>query len=180
LLNFETGMSAGDDNNAVTRRSGRRGPQALAQDATGLLKQHLNGRGFAQVELVTRWAEIAGATLSDHCFPLRLSQSKADGAMLTLIADDRAALELQHQTPKLISKINTYFGTTVVGKIKVVAGEIPRPPAVRAAKRPLSAEEESMLQARVQAVEDPELRDALARLGRHALSESRKPLVYKR
>jgi hypothetical protein len=179
-LDFETGMSASDNSNTMIKRSGRRGPRALAHDATGLLRHHLSARGFQQAELVTRWAEIAGGTLAEHCFPSRLSQAKADGAMLTLVADDRAALELQHQTPKLIDKINTYFGTAVVSKIKVVAGDIPRALSRRAAKRPLSADEEAALKTCVQAVEDPELRDALARLGRHALSESRKPLVYKR
>jgi hypothetical protein len=173
-------MSASGDNSESTRRSGRRGPQQLAQDATGLLKHHLSARGFQQVEIVTRWAEIAGAKLAEHCFPYRLSGGGANGATLTLVADDRAALELQHQAPKLIDKINTYFGKAAVSRIKVVTGDIPRPASNRAAKRPLSAEEEAVLVDRLKAVEDPELRAALSRLGRHALSESRKPLVYKR
>ncbi|MFN0023520.1 MAG: DciA family protein, partial [Parvularculaceae bacterium] len=107
---FETGMSANSDNGETNKRSGRRGPKQLVHDATGLLKHHLSARGFAQVEIVTRWAEIAGAKLAEHCFPFRLSQGGATGATLTLVADDRAALELQHQAPKLIDKINTYFG----------------------------------------------------------------------
>lgn len=172
-------MSA-DDSNKENQRSGRRGPRPFAQDAGTLLKHHLNARGFAQIELVTRWAEIAGKTLSEHCFPYRLSAGGASGSTLTLVADDRAALELQHQTPKLIDKINTYFGATRVSKIKVVAGDIPKPPSVSAAKRPLSAAEEAELKNRVAQVEDADLRAALARLGRHALAESRKPLVYKR
>ncbi len=173
-------MSANGDNNEANKRSGRRGPQQLARDATGLLKHHLSARGFQQVEIVTRWGEIAGAKLAEHCFPYRLSQGGASGATLTLIADDRAALELQHQAPKLIDKINTYFGKAAVSKIKVVAGDIPKPRSNHAAKRPLSAEEEATLAERLAAVKDAELRAALARLGRHALSESRKPLVYKR
>ena len=173
-------MSANGDNNEANKRSGRRGPQQLARDATGLLKHHLSARGFQQVEIVTRWGEIAGAKLAEHCFPYRLSQGGASGATLTLIADYRAALELQHQAPKLIDKINTYFGKAAVSKIKVVAGDIPKPRSNHAAKRPLSAEEEATLAERLAAVKDAELRAALARLGRHALSESRKPLVYKR
>ena len=169
-----------DDARNDTQRSGRRGPRAFAQDAASLLKHHLNARGFAQIELVTRWAEIAGQRLSEHCFPYRLSAGGASGATLTLIADDRAALELQHQAPKLIDKINTYFGAARVSKIKVVAGDLPKPPSPRAAKRPLSAAEEAELKSRVAQVEDADLRAALARLGRHALAESRKPVVYKR
>lgn len=180
MVNFETDMSAGDDSGEATKRSGRRGPQQLSRDAASLLKHHLSARGFQQVEIVTRWTEIAGAKLAEHCFPYRLSQGGATGSTLTLIADDRAALELQHQAPKLIDKINSYFGRPAVSKIKVVAGDIPGRPANRAAKRPLSTAEEEALAERLGTVEDPELRAALARLGRHALSESRKPLVYKR
>ena len=158
----------------------KKGPRPFAQEAGALLSHHLGARGFAQIELVTRWSEIAGRELSEHCFPYRLSAGGASGATLTLVADDRAALELQHQAPKIIDKINGYFGRAVVSKIKVVAGDIPRPHAGRARARPLTAAEEADLERRVRDVEDPGLRDALARLGRHALAESRKPPVYKR
>jgi len=154
----------------------RRGPQALALDAVGLLRHHLAARGFARVELVTRWTEIAGARLAEHCYPYRLSA----GATLTLMADDRAALELQHQAPKLIDKINAYFGSAVVSKIKVLAGDIPRASPLRTTRRALSAEEEAQLAADAEAIEDRDLRAALTRLGRHALAESRKAAIYKR
>ena len=154
----------------------RRGPQALAHDAIGLLRHHLAARGFARVELVTRWTEIAGTRLAEHCYPYRLSA----GATLTLMADDRAALELQHQAPKLIGKINAYFGSAVVSKIKVLAGDIPRPTPLRTTRRPLSADEEAQLATDTGAIEDPDLRAALTRLGRHALAESRKAANYKR
>jgi len=162
-------------------RSTRRGPRQVAQGAGALLRQHLNARGFGQIELVTRWSEIAGAGLAEHCFPYRLSAGGASGAILTLIADDRAALELQHQTPKVIDKINAYFGRAAVGKIKVVAGEISHPPKTRPRARVLSAGEEAELQRHLGGVEDPSLREALLRLGRSALAESgRKPAVLKR
>lgn len=158
----------------------KRGPRPFAQEATSLLNHHLSARGFAQIELVTRWSEIAGRGLSEHCFPYRLSAGGASAPMLTLVADDRAALELQHQAPKLIDKINAYFGRAVVSKIKVVAGDIPKAHSARPRPRALTAAEEADLDRRVREVEDPNLRDALARLGRHALAESRKPPVYKR
>jgi hypothetical protein len=152
----------------------------MADDAIALLRHHLTQRGFEKVGLVTRWSEIAGHSLAEHCFPYRLSAGGASGSTLTLIADDRAALELQHQAPKLIDKINSYFGTAVVGKIKVVAGDIPS--AARPARqlRALTLEEENDLARRVSQVEDPALRAALTRLGRNALAESRKAAIHKR
>jgi hypothetical protein len=158
----------------------RRGPLPLAADALSLVRQQLAARGFSRIELVTRWAEIAGRGLAEHCFPYRLLAGGASGSTLTLVADDRAALELQHQTPKVIERINSYFGSAVVSKIKVVAGTVPTPPARQAPKRPLSAQEERELAARADAIEDPTLRAALTRLGRHALAESRRPATLKR
>ena len=165
--------------NKPTMQIRKRGPEPMARHALGLLKGHLAKRGFAQVELVTRWPEIAGADLSVHCVPHKFSVTASGAAVLSLLADDRAALELQHQTPKLIEKINRYFGYAVVSRIKVVAGEIPKP-RVRPALRRLTAGEESELSAWTSQVEDPELREALTRLGRNALAESRKTAILKR
>ena len=67
----------------------------------------------------------------------------------------------------------------VVAKIKVVAGELPKR-ALRPAPRPLTAAEEAELAQWVAGIEDAGLREALARLGRKALGESRKTAIFKR
>ena len=156
----------------------KRGPEPVSRNALPLLRTHLAKRGFSQIEIVTRWSEIAGSALAGHCVPHKFSTAAA-GATLTLLADDRAALELQHQTPKLIDRINRYFGAPIVSKIKVVAGELPKPP-VRRLPRPLTAAEEAQLSVMISQVEDPDLRDALMRLGRNAMGESRKSAILKR
>lgn len=158
----------------------RRGPLPLAADALGVVGQQLASRGFGRIEIVTRWTEIAGRGLAEHCFPYRLSAGGASGATLTLVADDRAALELQHQAPKVIDKINAYFGSAVVSKIKVVAGEVPRVVSQRSARRALSSQEERKIADRAGDIQDPALRAALTRLGRHALAETRRPAILKR
>ena len=158
----------------VGPRIQRRGPQAFAQDANALLKHHLAARGFADADLVTRWAAIAGVSLAQRCLPQRLSGKGEEGATLTLLADDRAALELQHQTPQLIDKINTYYGRVVVKKIKVIVGDIPQavtpPPPARA----LTTAEEAALADATDAIADPALKAALTRLGRQTLAHKRK------
>lgn len=162
-------------NGVVVRK---RGPQPLGREALPLLKGHLAKRGFAQVEIVTRWSEIAGTALAANCVPLKLSSS-ASGSTLSLLANDRAAIELQHQAPKLIDKINRYFGSVIVSKIKVVAGDLPRPPQKPQTRR-LTADEEAALAKMIAGVEDPALREALTRLGRNAMGESRKSAILKR
>ena len=157
----------------------RRGPQAFAGDAGALLKHHLISHGFGDAaDLVTRWGAIVGVQLAQRCQPQRLSAAKGeDGGQLTLLADDRAAFELQHQTPQLISKINTYFGRAVVKKIKVIVGDIPQAFVPPPPPRPLTSAEQAALTESTDAVEDPELKDALRRLGRQALAAKRKPRI---
>jgi hypothetical protein len=150
--------------------------QPFGRQAAAVINRHLAARGFAQIELVTQWGAIVGGGLAEHCFPSRLSA----GAMLTLTADDRAALELQHQAPKVIDRINAYFGRTIVNKIKVVAGEIPRQDRLRPATSSSGVPGDGVLQGALDRVQDGALRQALARLGRHALAESRKRPALKR
>lgn len=157
----------------------RRGPQPIARDAFALLRGQLSKRGFAEMAIVTHWKEIAGSGLAAHCIPQKMSSAANGGSTLTLLADDRASLELQHQAPKLIEKINSYFGRTIVAKIKVVAGDLPRLPSRRAI-RPLTAAENAELSELTSRIEDAELREALTRLGRNVLGESRKTAVFKR
>jgi hypothetical protein len=177
---IEDAMSEHESRRAVARPFQRRGPLPVAQNATAILQHHLKARGFAQVEMVTRWGEIVGSNLANHCFPYKLSTGSSGGATLTLLADDRAALELQHQSPKLIDKINSYFGSCVISRIKVVAGDLPNPLPQTPVLRRLSAPEEAEVQQWTAGVEDPALRDALTRLGRNAMAESRKTAILKR
>ena len=127
-----------------------------------------------EIDLVTRWAAIVGTSLAQRCLPQRLSGKAEEGATLTLLADDRAALELQHQTPQLIGKINTYFGRAVVKKIKVIVGDLPQPIVPPPPARPLTAAEEAALAETTEAIGDPELKAAFVRLGRQALAQKRK------
>jgi hypothetical protein len=152
----------------------RRGPIAFSRDAQSLLQKHLAARGFEDAHLVTHWPIIVGASLAAHCLPHKLTTKGDDGATLTLIADDRAALELQHQSLKLVDKINTYFGRTVVKKTRIIAGEIPQAARPAPPPRPLSAEQEDALAHETARIEDAELRAAFERLGRETIGRGRR------
>jgi hypothetical protein len=82
-------------------------------------------------------------------------------------------MELQHLEPQLIEKINGYLGYGAIARVRLIQGPIQqaqRPAARPLPPRPLSDEEEGALAKRLAGVGDPELRAALAALGRAVMA----------
>ena len=156
------------------RRGGS--PRAIAQMVPKLTQKALGKRGLAEANLVTDWSTIVGAERAKTCQPEKLSfpRGQRHQGTLYLRATSGAAIEVQHDAPALIERINGYFGYAAVTDIRLVQaplklGAAPAPPRP---KREPSAAERASLDAHLQSVEDPELRVTLNRLGMAVLSES--------
>lgn len=133
----------------------------------------LKKRGFVQGAIVGRWVEIVGEALAAVSMPERLVFPNAEGAGATLHIKVAGplALELQHLAPIVIERINSHFGYAAVAEIRLHQGAVSglKPPA-RTETRPLDAEEEARLAGLVRPVQDPDLKAALAELGRKVLA----------
>jgi hypothetical protein len=155
------------------RRPGLRPFGALI---TGPTRKAFKGRGLAQADIAVRWPEIVGEQLARSTLPERLSHAagRSGGATLTIRVASAFAPHVQHLTPLIIEKINTFYGHAAVGRIALVQRPLP-PRKVLAVReeRPLSAGEEAELAARLEHVGDQGLREALTALGRHLIA--RKP-----
>jgi hypothetical protein len=127
-------------------------------------------QGFAARELVTRWAEIAGPEVAMHSQPLKMQWPRPvegqpqEPATLVLRVEGPMALEIQHSSDVILARVNRFFGWSAVGRLALrqapLSGRklaaIPRPPDPKAVAKVA----ETLL-----AVEDEQLRAALARLG---------------
>src|SRR6266404_1296918 len=87
--------------------------------------------------------------------------------VLKLRAAATAALELQHRAPLLIERINVFFGRLVVARVVLVQGSLPldSPPS-GAGLCLLAVGGTDFVHNRLSGIADPQLREALARLGR--------------
>jgi hypothetical protein len=127
-------------------------------------------QGFAARELVTRWSEIAGPEIARHSEPLKMQWPRPvegqpqEPATLVLRVEGPMALEIQHASDALLQRVNRFFGWSAVGRLALRQAPLSRrdrpsrPPAPDAKAVEKVAETLS-------AVEDEELRAALARLG---------------
>ena len=139
--------------------------------------------GFAYAEILSRWREIAGDEIAAFSAPerIRWPRTGADGTVpdrrklggtLVIRVTDGRAVELQHQTARIVDRVNTYYGYEAITGLKLVQGPLPRQD--RPVSRPvdLDAEQEADLELSLARIDDEDLRRALARLGRGALAKS--------
>jgi len=126
-------------------------------------------QGFAARELVTRWAEIAGADIARHSEPLKMQWPRPvegqpqEPATLVLRVEGPAALEIQHKSDVILERVNRFFGWSAVGRLALRQAPLTR--RDRPAQQPLDAKAVENVAKTLSAVEDEELRAALARLG---------------
>ncbi len=127
-------------------------------------------QGFAARELVTRWADIAGSDIAKHCEPLKMQWPRPvegqaqEPATLVLRVEGPMALEIQHASDVILARVNRFFGWSAVGRLALRQAPLarrnrPAPPP------PPDPKSVAAVAETLSAVEDEQLRDALARLG---------------
>ena len=127
-------------------------------------------QGFAARELVTRWAEIAGADVAAYSEPLKMQWPRPvegqqqEPATLVLKVEGPMALEIQHKSNLILERVNRFFGWSAVGRLALRQAPLsrkdrPKPPD------PPDPKAVAQVAESLSAVEDEQLRAALARLG---------------
>src|SRR3954466_8124761 len=127
-------------------------------------------QGFAARELVTRWAEIAGAEIAAHSEPLKIQWPRPvegeaqEPATLVLRVDGPMALEIQHSSDVILQRVNRFFGWTAAGRLPPRQAPLARRnrPAPLPPPDPKSV---AKVAESLSAIEDDDLCAALARLG---------------
>ena len=147
----------------------RAGLRALAVSLPRVTQRAFGKRGFAEGGLATDWSGIVGSELAARCRPGKLTFPRAaerrEGT-LTLRVEAPFATEVQHIAPQIMERINGHFGYRMVARLLLKQVAYSPRPATPPAKPEPAPEITPELAARLESVEDPELRAALGRLGR--------------
>jgi hypothetical protein len=144
------------------RRPGFRAAGTAASRIVGsVVAQH--GGGILS-RLKSEWAAIVGPELADSAWP----EALARGGVLKLRVASHKALEIQHRAPLIVERINLFFGRDAVTRLALVQAPLPLPPRHRRDPgiRKLAPGETAALDRQLTEIDDPELRQALDRLGR--------------
>ncbi len=115
--------------------------------------------------LLAAWRQAAGQTLARKSMPVALEQG---GALVVAVSGAAWRQELSLAGPQLCARLQA--AGFVVERLKLVNAPTPPPPPPLPAPLPeLEPGEEAEIMACLEAVKDPELRAALASLGRASL-----------
>jgi hypothetical protein len=127
-------------------------------------------QGFAARELVTRWGEIAGPEVAAHSEPLKIQWPRPvegqpqEPATLVLRVEGPMALEIQHASDVILQRVNRFFGWSAVGRLALRQAPLSRRKGPAASRAP-DAQSVAKVAETLDAIEDEELRAAVARLG---------------
>ncbi|EFI50671.1 DciA family protein [Afipia sp. 1NLS2] len=136
----------------------------------GIFNDAFKRQGFASRELVTRWSEIVGRDIAAYAEPLKIQwQRPIEGqpeipATLILRVEGPRALEIQHSSTVILERVNRFFGWNAVGKIALRQAPLVHREK-RKTKKPPSEAAVAEEARDLEAVDDDNLRTAIARLG---------------
>jgi hypothetical protein len=133
------------------------GPLPVAMMINRLTRPAFRKRSPAGAMLMADWPAIVGPALAAVTQPLRTT-----AGTLTLACSGPVAMELQHLAPELISRINAHLGRVAVERLRFVQQALAGPAPAAPPARPVTLPAE--LEARLAALPEGELRDALAKL----------------
>jgi len=168
---------------AAERRHGR-GFHSPSVTARRRLGEVAAGHGFAEPQVLLRWAEVVGAHLAGLCEPVKVTYPRGQGlgAALVVRAPGARAPEVEHLGPRIVERVNQFYGYRAITRIKVVQTTGPAPnfgSGLAEGQSPFlgtDAPNEPTPEAAAEAAElaravrDEGLRAALTRMGAHVLS----------
>lgn len=128
--------------------------------------------GFAYGEVLARWQEIIGPELARHCRPNRIKWPRGGsddarklGGTLYILAEPGLALELQYSAPRIIERLNQFYGYAAIAQVNITQAPVSRDKLLNFKRKTPSAENRAEVAERLSGVADETLRAALQRLG---------------
>lgn len=143
------------------------------------IKRATERRGFAEVRLLTHWAEIVGQNVANFARPVKVSYAREGfGATLTVLTDGARAPELQMMLPELQEKVNACYGYSAISRIRITqttdhgfAEDMPAFVHAPQSPKQMSAAHAAELSDALAPVQDEDLRLALENLGKNVLNK---------
>jgi len=132
------------------------------------------GTSAAMADLVGAWPEAVGETIARNAWPARLGR---DGTLYVNAGSSAWAFELQQLESEIVGRLREVLGETAPGRLRLVPGRLPEPPAPSDERRPPPLPEATVGQARTARrwaaeIESEDLRKSVEKAARASLARA--------
>jgi hypothetical protein len=129
------------------------------------------------VAITTAWPSVVGETVARQAWPLRIGR---DGTLHVATSSSTWAFELDRLSGEILEKLSAHLADGAPKKMRFAAGPLPEPGMPTVSVSPPSVappsftlEEAAAADAAAAAIDDPELRELVARAARASLAKAR-------
>ena len=111
-------------NNTKQRLRSIQGLRSFKDTLPTNIKKVINKRGHIFSEILNNWKFLVGESLFKVCFPKSFKNSNKFGVSTLLIMVKRGhEIDLEYSKKEIMNKVNSFFGNTVIEKIKFTTFE---------------------------------------------------------
>ena len=111
-------------NNTKQRLRSIQGLRSFKDTLPTNVKKVINKRGYIFSEILNYWKFLVGESLFKVCFPKSFKYSNKFGVSSLLIMVKRGhEIDLEYSKKEIMNKVNSFFGNTVIEKIKFTTFE---------------------------------------------------------
>ena len=109
-------------NNTNQRSNTVQGLRSFKDTLPNKLKKIINKKGHIYSETLNNWRYIVGEVLFKVCYPKMFKNSNRFGVSTLVIMVKRGhEVDLEYSKKKILDKMNSFFGYTVVEKLKFIS-----------------------------------------------------------
>jgi hypothetical protein len=150
--------------------------ERIGEEVSRTLGRTGDGSGRALPELVAVWPTVVGDAVARQAWPLRIGR---DGTLHVATSSSTWAFELDRLSPEILERLRTALGPDAPAALRFRPGPLPEhgpsAPTAGSSHAPLPPTREDAAEAAslVSGIDDPELRDLVARAIRASLGRAR-------
>ena len=137
-------------------------PASLGRLIPGIVAEAYRRRGFTEPALLTGWRAIVGEETAERAVPMKIAfpRGSRTAGTLHIRVEGAYATELQHNGPRIIERLNGFYGYAAIARLALHQGPVNPTSAVRTPSTAPAPGTPS-----IDGIESPRLREALQGLG---------------
>ena len=103
-------------------------PAPLGRLIPGIVAEAYRRRGFTEPALLTGWRAIVGDEAGDRSVPIKVAfpRGSRTAGTLHVRVEGAYATELQHNAPRIVERINGFYGYAAIARLALHQGPVER------------------------------------------------------